>query len=560
MKRRTKYLSCLGAVALFFNGAFAQENVPQGWHLKDMKTDGYYGISLDKAYQFVKAKKLKSTPVIVGIVDSGIDTTHEDLKPVLWTNTHEIPGNGIDDDHNGYIDDIHGWNFIGSKDGKENVEKDSYEAARVYWKYKDKFDGKGAEQIAATDFSDFKNWQRAKKDISKDAGNPAENELLVKLADDLKQGDETIRRTLNKETYTCKDLEKYTPTSVSTTKMKMILLNACQLNDNQDISNKMLVEEIQKDVDKIKNLQHPPKSYRDEIVKDNYFDFNDKSYGNNNVYVSEDGAMHGTHVAGIIGAARKNGIGMDGIADNLKIMAVRAVPDGDEHDKDIALAIRYAVDNGARVINMSFGKGFSPEKKWVDDAIRYADSKGVLLVHAAGNDAKDNDTTFNYPSLKYLDGNKPANWVTVGASGDIKAGGLTASFSNYGKNEVDVFAPGVKIYSTLPGGHNYGNLQGTSMASPVVAGLAAFIMSYYPNLSAIQVKNIIEKTVSKPTQKVTDPGTGKKVWMSDLCTSGGIVNAYEAIKLASVTKGALNKQAVLVNHKTSRKKPVAMKK
>ena len=247
--------------------------------------------------------------------------------------------------------------------------------------------------------------------------------------------------------------------------------------------------------------------------------------------------MHGTHVSGIIAAARNNGVGMDGIADNVKIMMVRAVPDGDEHDKDIALAIRYAVDNGAQVINMSFGKGYSPEKKWVDDAVRYAESKGVLMVHAAGNDAKNIDTTFNYPTPLLLDNKRPNNWITVGASGDPKAGGLTANFSNYGKTEVDVFAPGVKIYATVPGGNTYQNLQGTSMASPVVAGLAALVLEYFPTLSARQVKMVIEKSAQKPDVKVTEPGTDEMVNLADISKSGGIINAYEALKLASTIKG-----------------------
>src|SRR5690606_33216474 len=194
----------------------------------------------------------------------------------------------------------------------------------------------------------------------------------------------------------------------------------------------------------------PPKAYRAEVVKDNYYDFNDRFYGNNNVMVSNKSAMHGTHVSGIIAAARNNGLGMDGVADNVRIMSIRAVPDGDEHDKDIALAIRYAVDNGARVINMSFGKGFSPEKQWVDEAVKYAQSKGVLLVHAAGNSARNIDTAWNFPTPLFNDKARATNWITVGASGDVKIGGITAGFSNYGKTEVDVFAPGVQIYSTVP--------------------------------------------------------------------------------------------------------------
>lgn len=532
----------------------AQNTVPQGWHTKDLKTDGYYGISLDKAYEFVKSKNLTSKPVIVGIVDSGIDTTHEDLKPVLWTNPGEIPGNSIDDDKNGYIDDVHGWNFLGSRDGRENVEKDSYEAARIYWKYKDQFESKTAADIATADKAMYETWLRSKQDIMKNASGEQDVSYsqLVQVSDLFRRGDAIIKKDLKKDVYTCKDLQSYSTSSMLAGRMRDAMLATCGGNNTDDITNKELLDMVQKDIDKMDITQKPPKNYRDDVVKDNYADFNDKYYGNNNIYVSNDGAMHGTHVAGIIGAVRNNGVGMNGIADNVKILMVRAVPDGDEHDKDIALGIRYAVDNGARVINMSFGKGFSPEKKWVDDAVKYAVSKNVLLVHAAGNDAQNNDSSFNFPSAHYLDGNKPATWVTVGASGDEKAGGLTASFSNYGKKEVDVFAPGVRIYSTVPGGNTYANLQGTSMASPVVAGLAAFILEYYPNLTAVQLKNIIEKSVSKPTTKVNIPGKEDTVWLSDISVTGGIVNAYEAIKLASLIKSSSPKKSAV--KKTVKKK------
>lgn len=550
----------LGLLALSLSftsmAQFGMGNVPKGWHLKDLKADGYYGISLDKAYDFVKQKGLKSTPVIVGIIDSGIDTTHEDLKSVLWVNKKEIPGNGIDDDKNGYIDDIHGWNFLGSNDGKKNVEKDSFEAARLYWKNKNKYEGKKESDIPPAEKEDYKTWLRAKGDVFKTDGNAAEEEFMLQMVEAMQNGDVIIKRDLKKDVYTCTDLKTYNPTTLVARQMKEMMLRICSGNNTEAITNAELLGELEKEVDKIAIKKSAPKEYRKDVVNDDETNINDKNYGNNNLYVSNDGATHGTHVAGIIGAVRGNGKGMDGVADNVQLMSIRAVPDGDEHDKDIALAIRYAVDNGARIINMSFGKGFSPQKKWVDDAVRYADSKGVLLVHAAGNDAKNNDTTFNYPSAYYLDGTRPKNWITGGASGDEKAGGLVASVSNYGKKDVDVFAPGVQIYATVPGGNTYRDLQGTSMASPVVAGLAAFIMNYYPTLTASQVKGIILQSVSKPGKKVTNPQTLKETEMSDLSVTGGIVNAYEAIKLAdAVSKGTQIKTVT-----TPAKKPAAKKK
>lgn len=539
-----KRTSLIAICGLITSATLAQkDDVPKGWHMMDKTTSGYYGLSVDKAYGFVKSKKLKSKTVIVAVIDSGIDTTHEDLKSVLWKNPKEIAGNGIDDDKNGYVDDIYGWNFIGGRDGR-SVEQDSYEASRVYHKYKGKYSGKeiNITTLNKNEVFEYQMWKRSEKEItgsSKDSG--LELIFLKRAYTSCLNSDSILRKAMGKEKFTGKELADYNPTDVEVRKAKSNLFSLMSGNDALETTNEEFLEGfgdyVRGEEKKAEAGNTPPKAYRADIVKDTYGDFNDKFYGNNDVMASNKGALHGTHVSGIIAASRNNGKGMDGVADNVRIMMLRAVPDGDEHDKDIALAIRYAVDNGAQVINMSFGKGFSPEKNWVDDAVKYAESKGVLLVHAAGNDAKNIDTSFNYPTPVDLDGKRPNNWITVGASGDPKAGGLTANFSNYGKKEVDVFAPGVKIYSTVPGGNTYQNLQGTSMASPVVAGLAAFILEYYPNLSAAQVKMVIEKSSLKLTEKVKNPETDELVSLTNISKSGGLVNAFEAIKLASTMKG-----------------------
>jgi subtilisin family serine protease len=544
MKRTSLLVICGLASSVLFA---QKDEPPKGWHMLDKSASGYYGISVDKAYEFVKTKKLKSKTVIVAVIDSGVDTAHEDLRSVLWHNTKEIPGNGIDDDKNGYVDDVYGWNFLGGRDGK-NVEQDSYEAARVYHNQKSKWADKEIllSQLSPEDAFDYKAWKRSEEEVAGGESKSGSLELMFmkKAYNECLKNDSILRKAMAKEKYTGKELGDFLPADATTKKAKTSLYGLMSGNDALETTNEEFLEGfgdyVNGEEKKSEAANTPPKNYRDDIVKDNYSDFNDKFYGNPDVMASNKSAMHGTHVSGIIGAARKNGAGMDGIADNVKIMMIRAVPDGDEHDKDIALAIRYAVDNGAQVINMSFGKGYSPEKKWVDDAVRYAESKGVLMVHAAGNDAKNIDTTFNYPTPLLLDGKRPDNWITVGASGpknDEKGNGLTANFSNYGKTEVDVFAPGVKVYSSVPGGNTYQSLGGTSMASPVVAGLAAFIMEYYPALSARQVKMIIEKSSVKLSDKVKNPGTGDPVSLSAISKSGGLVNAYEAIKLASTTKG-----------------------
>jgi cell wall-associated protease len=510
----------------------SDKTLPKNWHQLDKATTGYYGISLDKAYAFVKEKKLKSKTVLVAVIDSGVDTTQNELKPILWVNPKEIPGNGIDDDNNGHIDDIHGWNFIGGKDGR-NVKSDSYEAARVYYNLKPRFENVPDDSVF-TNPADSLQFVMYKKAKDKVTGGIDVDEVafMQKFLPLFSTGDSIIIKDLGKDEYTCNDLEKYIPNNTDAKATKAFLVTICKGNNSNDISNKELIEEMQGEIRKADAATTPPEAFRKEIVQDDETNINDRDYGNSDVMSGT--PFHGTHCSGIIGAVSENGIGINGIANNVRIMMVRAVPDGDEHDKDIANAIRYAVDNGAQVISMSFGKDFSPQKQWVDDAVRYAESKNVLLVHAAGNDAKDIDSTDNFPNPNYIDGKgRATNWITVGASGDPKNGGITASFSNYGKKEVDVFAPGVQIYSTIPGpgGNTYGNASGTSMATPVVAGTAAFLLEYFPNLTAQQLKYVIEKSAQDPGV-VKVPGTDTSADMKELSTSGGIINAYEAAKLA----------------------------
>ncbi|SHE71370.1 Subtilase family protein [Cnuella takakiae] len=537
MNHTMKHLAVAALLAGTTLSAGAQtatrESVPKGWHTRDLQTDGLYGISVDKAYDFLKNKK--STPVIVAVIDSGIDTAHEDLRPVLWRNAKEIPGNGKDDDGNGYVDDIYGWNFLGGKDGR-NVGKDSDEASRVYHKYKDRFEKlTDSASLSSIDRFHYASWKRAKEQVA--GGEPTDAMQMMMLRRTFQmvsKGDSLLQKGIGKATYTGKELDEYKPDSEELRRSRQAFLYFFTANNLMEMSNKELLEEFKAEIDKEEAKAEAgtkaPKAYRAEIVKDNYEDINDRYYGNADVMASD--SRHGTHVSGIIGAVRNNGKGMDGVADNVKIMMVRAVPDGDEHDKDVALAIRYAVDNGAKVINMSFGKGYSPEKNWVDDAVKYAASKGVLLVHAAGNDGENLDKEFNYPSSMLLDSSYAPNWITVGASGDPKGGGLVAYFSNFGKKEVDLFAPGVAIYATLPGGNKYGNLQGTSMASPVVAGVAALVKSYYPSLTPQQIKYVLENSVTKPAIEGKNPETQQAAPLSELSVTGGVINAYEAVRLA----------------------------
>ncbi len=528
------------AMLLFYGYTFAQsdiigqkgsEKIPNNWYQLDAESSGFNGINLEKAYAFLKSKKLKSHRIIVAVIDTGIDTMHEDLKPILWTNPAEIPGNGIDDDHNGYIDDIHGWNFLGGKDGR-NVKEDSYESARVYYSLKPVWERntKNADELSPEEKAAYNSYLKAKSSLF----DEIDFEEVVTLRSTLPKmrfGDSIIRSDLGKNEYNANDIKGYSSKNLYARITRSFILEISKDNNNYEISNKEILDELNGKVRKADAAIIAPANNRKDIVQDDESDIKDRYYGNNDIMTGT--PFHGTHCSGIIAAVRNNFKGIDGIADDVRIMMVRALPDGDEHDKDVANAIRYATENGAKIISLSFGKSFSPQKQWVDDAFRFAESKGVLIVQAAGNDAKNIDSLDNFPNPVYIDGKgRAGNLITVGASGNTKKGGLIANFSNYGKTTVDVFAPGVGIYSSVPGMNTYGSASGTSMSCPVVAGIAALLLEHYPGLTTQQLKYIIERSALPPSEKVTLPGTDQLVYLKDICKTGGIVNAYEAVKLA----------------------------
>ncbi|MDB2408199.1 S8 family peptidase [Crocinitomicaceae bacterium] len=415
------------------------------------------GMFTEKAYKFLKKKKSKT--VIVGVIDSGVDIEHEDLKGQIWINEGEIAGNGIDDDNNGYIDDVHGWNFLGNEKG-EHINEARLEKTRILAQLSAKYEGIDPNSIDQDE--EFKLYLKVKEEV--EAGR-AQFEQYMGMIDQLPP-----------------DAQEY----------------------------------IRAQMDYNLNVDFDDRS----LIGDDQNDFSDTQYGNNDVEGPD--ALHGTHVSGIIGALRGNDLGGDGVAENVKIMVLRAVPNGDEFDKDIALAVRYAVDNGAMVINMSFGKAYSPHQKEVYEAFKYADEKGVLLIHAAGNDAKDIDVEPNYPTSMYSFQTEPLDhFVTIGASTKNKGAEMVASFSNYGAKGVDVFAPGFEIWNSVPQSE-YMNLQGTSMAAPMVAGAAAMLKSYYPSLSMKEIKDALYSSSVKYPK--VEGFAAKSV-------TGGVINIYNAAKV-----------------------------
>ena len=506
----------------------AQNKRPDNWFNLDPIANNVNGVSTEKTYEeLLKGKKSKT--IIVGVLDSGVDYLHEDLKDVMWTNPGEIAGNGLDDDKNGYIDDMHGWNFMGNKDGR-NVEKDNLELTRVYKDLKTKYDGKTLESLTnKKEKKEFNFWLLVKADYEMAVSN------YERTLDQYKYNREVIATILEKVkkdknvNVTKEELKAYVAKNDIELQVKLNCLAQFSIGKTPE----NYLKKYDEILETMNGLNYDVNLNTRNIVGDNYADLNERYYGNGDC--KGPGSFHGTHVAGIIAASRKNNVGMDGIADNVRIMSVRCVPDGDERDKDVANAIRYAVDNGASILNMSFGKKYSPGKKAVDDAVKYAESKGVLLIHAAGNDGDDIDNIVHYPCKKFEESKKEAsNFLVIGALSWKLEDEIAATFSNYGKKTVDFFAPGVEIYSTTPE-NKYGDASGTSMACPVAVGVAAVLKSYYPELTVKQLKKILIKSARTKYEekKVIKPGTkDEMIEFNELSKTGGIINLYEAVKMA----------------------------
>jgi len=490
--------------------SFGKNNL--NWFNKNIKTDKLMGTDVDKAYTLLlKDMKPKKT-VIVAVIDGGVDINHEDLTGRIWVNEDEIPNNNIDDDKNGYVDDVNGWNFIGSKTG-ENINDENYEYTRIVKLKKE----------------DDKDYKKAKKLYDKEL----EEQQMLKdniemFESNIKKAKEIIQEGTGIEIKTLEDLKKVKSKDPNVKYAKSFLVKRYSKGfKDSDLDG--IKKRNKENMDFYLNLSFNPRT----IIGDDPLNFNDRNYGNNNVKGPR--PDHGTPVSGIIGGIRDNNKGIDGIAESVKIMALRTTPNGDERDKDVALAIIYAVDNGANVLNMSFGKQFSPQKEFVDEAVRYAEKHNVLIIHSAGNDGRDIDADASYPCPVYLDGKLASNFLTVGASDKKLNKTLPAAFSNYGKMNVDIFAPGVDIVSLSPE-NEYCMLDGTSFSGPVVSGIAALILSYYPDLTPQQMISLLIDSATKITKpkKVIKPGGDNKdkVAFGALCKSGGVVNVYNALLLA----------------------------
>lgn len=497
---------------------------PKNWHHADPTTDNLLGVSSERAYERLGVRSADT--VIVAVLDNGIELTHEDLQGLIWTNPGEIPGNFIDDDSNGYIDDINGWNFLGNQNG--NVLKlETISLTRIYQKLSLKYQTWETPSIAIENLNEYKHYLSIKNEFEQMVNNKKHEIAQLKhTLVNFKEHHSNISAHLGKELYTIGDLKRIRKRKPEIANAKNFLLDLL-LNDENEESIKTRIAVLEKELETRLN---PNFNNREEMVGDNPDDLSDSIYGNN--ILDAKGPFHGTAVSGIIGALQ-NGIGVDGIAKHVKIMVLRIVPNGDERDKDIALAFKYAIRNGAKIISCSFAKKYSLHPEFIQKAISEAEKAGVLIVHAAGNWASDNDSVPYHPIGLNTKGLKASNFITVGASTHEDSEHLVAHFSNYGQKSVDIFAPGYNI--NLCGLNNsYGLGSGTSMAAPIVSGIAAVLMGHFPTLSASQIKAIIMESAYHPnTQRVLLPGNYNMrfVNFSELSVSGGIANLYRAIDL-----------------------------
>ncbi|MCD0490554.1 S8 family serine peptidase [Pedobacter sp. MC2016-14] len=587
MKLKAIYIILL--TVLFSSGLTAQDKnvkLPDSWFNLDLIQNGYFGISTEKAYNELLKGRMPKKKVIVAVIDGGVDVNHEDLKDVIWKNNGEIAGNGIDDDKNGYVDDVNGWNFIGSASG--TLAYDNLELVRIYKKLLPKYGSTIRSTVLdSAGKVDYALFTRVAAEFGKKYDDADQSYRYLVAINKVM---DSVAHANHKNIPSLEDIDKYIPDDEMEEHVKRAIRSGSRKSGGFEKFYKEIKDAYRQYDIMIKYNLNTKYDERAALVGDDYDNSSEKNYGNKDV--AGPNADHGSHVSGIIGAVRNNNFGINGVSNHVIVMPVRVVPEGDERDKDVANGIRYAVDNGADIISMSFGKSFSWDKKIVDEAVRYAENKGVLLVHAAGNDNVNVDVEENFPNKYFagpeanayknaIDKSKKAipllfplngansgrvsvdrvgkgvdaealkktsreidslrslipyakNWIEVGASSYKDDLDLKASFSNYGKYNVDVFAPGFMIKSTTAGS-KYDVFDGTSMAAPVVSGLAALILSYYPDLKPIQLKDIIMKSVTKVNHKIrydNEKGVSSRISFSEICVSGGIVNVYNALKLA----------------------------
>ena len=497
---------------------YGQDETLEDWYNLSLSRDSVYGVGVDAAYEFIGDRELKT--VIVAVIDDGVDIAHPDLEGKIWTNADEVVDNGVDDDGNGYIDDVHGWNFLGNPDG-QNIKYETLEITRLYRRYNKLFQGVDTVNLPKGMEDKYEQYKEIKREFDKKYGEINDQFAeYAQLASLYKGAFAYMQEKTGKENPTFNDILDYEATDDEEKQVKQFVLMA----ENEGLTDYLESgkDYFERSIEYNYNTEFNPR----DIVNEAEAKELGTGYGNNMVAAEDPG--HGTHVSGIIAAIRNNEIGVDGIAVNAVIMPVRAIPAGDERDKDVALAIRYAADNGAKVMNLSFGKAYSPNKELVYDAIEYALDKDVLIVHAAGNEGLDNDKERKYPDGTLGKKKSARGWITVGANTPYGDTAFVAPFSNVGKKGVDILAPGSEILSLAVDG-GVASQSGTSMAAPVVAGVAAVLRGAYPDYSAPKIAKLIQKSMNANKNAVVNR-SGENVKLKKIIRNPGVPDLRTALE------------------------------
>mgnify|MGYP000162688740 FL=1 len=525
------------------------------WYNCSFDKDGVYGCEVNKAYDFLKDRKIKKRP-IVALIGTGIDVEHEDIKQAIWVNPKE-KADGKDNDKNGLVDDINGWNFLGGKDGQV-MEATMREGDREFLRLKDKyadyiFDGKNYNKVIdgkltkvadpenIEEYNYYRNQVLPESPMAGTYSGWQLTDVLKAYADKFDQ--------MMKERFPGKELTEadfsicYDPKAPRDS-LSEVSFMMCAMGFGVYKTDKW--ETVYSGIKSGAQIEQAKAEYerkvgqfgadgRKDIIGDNYLDINDNKYGNN-VLLTADAAI-GTMEAGIIVAKRENGLGGNGIMDQAEIMTLRVAANGEPYLKDIALAIRYAVDHQADIIMLPVQNTLYPEdqKKWISEALEYAESKGVFCVTPAWEGAQDLAVETYYPN-RWMTGKKELTNLMVVCSSDKN--GNPSMNSNYGAKEVDLYAPGMEIYSTYTG-DTYQSGTGLGLAAATTVGVAALIKAYYPHLTGTQIRNILLETVTSRKDAEVEKGivvdgkpTQDLFLFGDLCLSGGIINAYQAVVAA----------------------------
>ena len=525
------------------------------WYNCSFDKDGVYGAEVNKAYDFLKGKKIKKRPV-VALIGSGMDIEHEDLKQAIWVNPKE-KADGKDNDKNGLVDDINGWNFLGGKDGQV-MEATMREGDREFLRLKDKyadyiFDGKNYNKVIdgkltkVADPENIEEYNYYRNQVlpeSPMAGTYSGWQLTYVLKAYADKFDQMMKERFPGKELTEADFSICYDPKAPRDSLSEVSFMMCAMGFGVYKTDKW--ETVYAGIKSGAQIEQAKAEYerkvgqfgadgRKDIIGDNYLDINDNKYGNN-VLLTADAAI-GTMEAGIIVAKRENGLGGNGIMDQAEIMTLRVAANGEPYLKDIALAIRYAVDHQADIIMLPVQNTLYPEdqKKWISEALEYAESKGVFCVTPAWEGAQDLAVETYYPN-RWMTGKKELTNLMVVCSSDKN--GNPSMNSNYGAKEVDLYAPGMEIYSTYTG-DTYQSGTGLGLAAATTVGVAALIKAYYPHLTGTQIRNILLETVTSRKDAEVEKGiivdgkpTQDLFLFGDLCLSGGIINAYQAVVAA----------------------------